>query len=364
MDTITQAVLGATVGQAACGRKLGRAAAWWGALAGMLPDFDTFVAAPFGPWATLVAHRGTSHSLWFGPVVGPLLGLLVWRGYRHTFRRCHGEERIDSLGRPELRSAWMLLFVLGLFTHPLLDVFTSYGTQLLAPFSRHRFVLEGVGIIDPFYTLPLVAALAFGSRRRQHPEVASRAAWLALTLTTTYLLVGVGLNRHAEARARDQLLDGGFADVTVTAYSQVLQPLLRRVVARTPDQLLVGFTSPLAPGPIHFDSFPLTDNPAVEALRQSERGRLFEWFALGQTFGYVTGAGADRMVALDDVRYGTPERRDRGLWGIRAPVDTSNHLWGPPERFRHSRGELSAALRALFPAALGRETNLYRVGEE
>ena len=132
MDTVTQALLGMAVGQAVFGRRLRGQALLWGAVGGALPDLDTLVAAPFGSFATLVHHRGISHSLLFGPVVGSLLGYAFWRRrVRHPTR--HSERLID----------WMGLWVLAIVTHPLLDLFTTYGTQLLAPLSNHRFAVNG-----------------------------------------------------------------------------------------------------------------------------------------------------------------------------------------------------------------------------
>ena len=55
---------------------------------------------------------------------------------------------------------WALVMAASMLSHPLLDWFTTYGTQLLAPFSRHRFAIDGVGIVDPFYSLTLIAGLS------------------------------------------------------------------------------------------------------------------------------------------------------------------------------------------------------------
>ena len=178
MDPLTQGALGATVGQAFYGRTLGRQALVWGAVVGMAPDLDIIVNAT-SPMAEWLWHRGPTHALWFGPVVGPLVGWLLWRWKGGSLRD------------------WVGLSVLALFTHPLLDVFTTYGTQLFSPFSRHRFALDSVAIIDPAYTLLLVAGIAVGLWRGLATRAARMAAWTALGLTTGYLLLGVGVNARA-----------------------------------------------------------------------------------------------------------------------------------------------------------------------
>jgi len=74
MDTPTQVVLGAAVGQALFGHRLGRRAAVWGAVGGLIPDLDMIAAAATGAWGEFVLHRGPTHSLFFGLALGPLLG--------------------------------------------------------------------------------------------------------------------------------------------------------------------------------------------------------------------------------------------------------------------------------------------------
>ena len=86
MEPLSQALLGAATADIVAGRRLGRRALLWGALVGMAPDLDVLAAplhAGFGEW---LYHRGTTHALWFGPVVGPLqqaplgLNILQTRG--------------------------------------------------------------------------------------------------------------------------------------------------------------------------------------------------------------------------------------------------------------------------------------------
>ena len=64
MDTVTQAVLGAAVGEATLGRRVGGKAPLWGAMLGTLPDLD--VLYPFAdPVTAFTWHRGPSHSIFF-----------------------------------------------------------------------------------------------------------------------------------------------------------------------------------------------------------------------------------------------------------------------------------------------------------
>lgn len=341
MDTPTQALLGATIGQVCAGSRLGRRAAWWGAAAGLLPDLDVVMIATHGPWGEFLYHRGPTHALWFGPVVGPMLGFAVWRWYA----RSRGGAESD----PVYLRTWIWLFVLALFTHPLLDVFTVYGTQLLAPFSNHRFALNGVAIIDPVYSLCLIAALIIGRRYRTAPRVGMRAAAVALVLTSAYLFYGLWLNGRAEAEVRRQLAADGIVAADVRCYPTLLQVFLRRVVVRTEREVRVGMLSMWRPGPIHWRSFTPDHHPLVDELRRTREGEIFVWFAMGQVAPRVIQHADGFVVELDDIRYGFPGPPDEGIWGIRAEFDADGRLRGGVQRFDRPRpASVGMLLRQLW----------------
>ena len=314
MDPLTQGLLGACVGQAVYGRALGRRALGWGALLGMVPDLDVVMNAtsPFGEW---LWHRGPTHALWFGPVVGTAAGWLLWKR--------QGGRRRD----------WIGLAVLALFTHPLLDVFTTYGTQLLAPFSSQRFAWDGIAIVDPLYSLALAVALVVALRCGDTGRAARASACWALALSCAYLGLGVVVNERVESLARAQLAAEGVGDARVAAYPTMLQLPLRRVVARHGDEVRVGWLSVLVPGPIAWQRFTAAGGPLVEAARATEEARLLEWFAMGETAARVerTGDGGTR-IEIDDLRYGVPGDARDGLWGVRVRLDAAGRPIGRPER--------------------------------
>jgi inner membrane protein len=101
---------------------------------------------------------------------------------------------------------WWLALWLALVTHPLLDAMTVYGTQLALPFSARPFGLGSVFIIDPLYTLPLLAGLGvtLASQRQ-------RANAIGLALSTVYLGWGVIAQAHVERIAREALATQGLA---------------------------------------------------------------------------------------------------------------------------------------------------------
>jgi inner membrane protein len=319
MDTLTQGLLGAAVGQACCGRALGRRAVLWGAVAGVLPDLD-MLAGLSGPMGEFLHHRGITHALWFGPAVGSLLGWLLWR---------RGRQRGDAapLG------AWLRLMVLALITHPLLDLFTSYGTQLLAPFSNRRFAVDAIAIVDPAYSLLLAAALGIGRWRGLASPAATRAAALALLLSSAYVGYCLWLNQRAEAAAQADLAARGINAAKPRAYPTLLQPFLRRLVARSGNEVWIGWLSLWNQTPARWERFTPARHPAVEALKQTREGRIFEWFALGQTAASLASGADGEWVVLDDLRYGLPGSPEHGLWGIRARVIAGGPALGAIDRF-------------------------------
>ncbi|WP_036830684.1 metal-dependent hydrolase, partial [Photobacterium sanctipauli] len=90
----------------------------------------------------MVKHRGFSHSLF---VLLPFSLLLswLWQKWRPT--------------RFSFAHLWLLVAAC-LLTHPILDAFTAYGTQLFWPITT-PIAISSVFIIDPFYTVPLLLML-------------------------------------------------------------------------------------------------------------------------------------------------------------------------------------------------------------
>ena len=72
MDSLSQIVLGAAVGEAVLGRHMGNRAMVWGAVAGTLPDMDVLGQYFLNELDNLAFHRGISHS-----ILASVLGAVV-----------------------------------------------------------------------------------------------------------------------------------------------------------------------------------------------------------------------------------------------------------------------------------------------
>jgi len=245
MDSITQAVLGAAIAEAGFRKKLGRRALFFGAACGTFPDLD-IVSATIDPWLDLVAHRGPTHSLLVLPVIALGAGLIGAR-----------------IGRKGSWKTWAHCAFWALITHPLLDVFTSYGTQLLSPLSFRRFAFDAISIVDPVYTFPLIGALllAFRAGTVQWRIRTQRLAALALGWGCCW--IGVGLINHGIAwgHAERTLEEAGFEPVAMRVMPLLLNHFSFRYTARDADGRLPSATlrSPETAQPSRWWSCPRPD---------------------------------------------------------------------------------------------------------
>lgn len=144
MDSVTQIALGIATAEIVAGKQLQNKTFLYGAILGTIPDLD-IVLGKFLPEIDGIAlHRGWSHSILFFIGLSPLLGWILTRIEKNSI---------------SFLKATILVFSC-LFTHVLLDLFTSWGTQILWPLPN-RFALKTIFVIDLLYTIPLVLSLIF-----------------------------------------------------------------------------------------------------------------------------------------------------------------------------------------------------------
>ena len=320
MEPATQALLGAATAELVAGRSLRGRALGWGAAVGMAPDLDVLLGSLHGGYGEWLYHRGTTHSLWFGFVAGPILGWLLWRW--------------RDLGNVETLPGWIRLSIVALVTHPLLDGFTPYGTQFLAPFVRDRYAWNGVAIVDPFYSTLLAAGVLCAGLRSIDPIWRRRALVAGLTTSSLYLGVGLVVNQLVTEDLRR--LIGREAPVIerVRAYPTIFQPWLRSFVVRAPDDVYVGLHSwQEAACPVWRKRPRARNDPAVAAVLETWEGALFAWFSDGDWIAMRHGEpGGITRVRLEDVRYAWASDDARGMWGLEARVDRHGDVLGRPRR--------------------------------
>lgn len=175
MDSLTQIVLGAAVGEAVLGKKMGNKAMLYGAIAGTVPDLDVIAGNFVDTVTALQYHRGFSHSLLFSVLGGLLFGKLV-----------------SLYEKKATFSEWSLLFFAGFSTHALLDALTTWGTQLFWPLD-YRFAAKTIFVIDPFYTLPFLLFLLLAMFSRKGSKRRQRFNQTGLLVSSAYLVIALVL---------------------------------------------------------------------------------------------------------------------------------------------------------------------------
>ncbi len=173
MDSLTQIVLGAAVGEAVLGKKVGNKAVLWGAIAGTIPDLDVLTKLFFDSVTANEMHRGFSHSIVFSLLFAPLFGWLVFKLYKE---------------REGTWKGWTKLFFLSLVTHPLLDAHTTWGTQLFWPLAN-KISYKNIFVVDPLYTLPFLGFLLLAMYHKQGTVKRARLNNLGLYVSTSYMLL-------------------------------------------------------------------------------------------------------------------------------------------------------------------------------
>ncbi|GAB3729016.1 metal-dependent hydrolase [Luteimonas pelagia] len=289
MDSITQALLGGAVAAAFVPAGHRRAALLAGAALGTLPDLDSLPLALLtgDPVLRMTWHRGPSHSLF----VLPVLGWLLWMWFRGRGGRVGAAP-----------GHWFRAIQLALLTHPLLDAFTVYGTQLFWPLPLRPAMWSSVFIIDPLYTVWLllaVAVAAFAGSRR----IARHALVAGLVASTAYLGWSLAAKSIVDRRADEALVAAGLGDAPRFSAASPFNTLLWRVVAMTPDGFVEGETSLVADeGPVRFRRHVFAPEArsalaVVDATEAVARLRCFN-------HGFMKPQVRDGRLVLSDLRMG------------------------------------------------------------
>ena len=226
MDSLSQLVLGASVQGALLGKYQGRKAYLYGAMLGTLPDLDVLIRYN-DPISNMTYHRGFSHSLFVLTALG-LGGAWLISRY-HQWR---------DMPLPYSTRRLALAMTLALTTHPILDSFTVYGTQLLWPLQDPLQItpisIASVFIIDPLYTIPLLIAMIVGFIKGRKLTVfklgflanCQRLAVAMLIVSSSYLLLSLGLKYHAQDKAEQTLAAADIDDIVRIKTMPVLPTIL------------------------------------------------------------------------------------------------------------------------------------------
>lgn len=327
MDPVSQGVLGALASQSTSSNNNLYKAAFVGALAGMAPDLDVLIRSPSDPLLFLQYHRHFTHSLFFIPIGGFICGMLAWWLFGRRW----------NVGRKTM----VIWATAGYATHGLLDACTSYGTLLLWPLSDHRFSWDIVSIIDPLFTVPLLAGVLWSARRGN-----KRGFYLALCWMLFY--GGLAIWQHERALTMGQQLaeSRGHSPGRLEAKPSFANIAVWKVIYENEGMFYVDAVKPglMNSRVWQGESLPRLDlerdlpwlDPGSQQARDVAR---FDWFSSG----YVA-LHPDDPNRVIDVRYSLLPQEISALWGIKltpgADPDTHAHFYTARNDSRSAAGKL------------------------
>ncbi len=358
MDSITQITLGAAIGEAVLGRRVGNRAMLWGGIAGTLPDLDVLANVVTDGMSALAYHRAFTHSFIFAALAAPLFGWLVHRLYGGQrgplnawpfgwiallvgvlffillftgsslmpveiynvpliaalitlvaglpvsvlyLRERLWRKRPDTDPNPNWW-AWTHLFFWAIITHPLLDCCTTYGTQIFEPLSDVRIGWNNISVVDPLYTIPFLLFLLIASRFKRRRAGRRYFMRLALGLSTVYLLLTLINKFSVDGVMEHSIRVQSLPTSRYTTSPTLLNNILWQGTAETRDSFYYGRYSLLDRQPV-FHLRGLPKNHELLAGYQDERDvRILQWFTNGY---YNVLRLSDDTLQLNDLRFGS-----------------------------------------------------------
>ena len=291
-----------------------RAALLAGAALGTLPDLDVIPVnlLTSDPIARMTWHRSVSHSL----LVLPFVAWAIW-----TWCRGRGGRVSQSPVR------WFWAMQAALLTHPLLDAFTVYGTQLFWPLPVKPAMWSSIFIIDPLYTVWLLLAcvIAWFARQRRWAQPALLAG---LALSTAYLGTSLVAKHRVEQDVEIALARHNLQDAPRFSVPMPFNILLWRVVAMTPEGFVEGERSLVADhGPMRFHEYP-SDVRALSQVFEYPSVQRLEWF----NHGFMKAQQHDGKLVLSDLRMGAEPDYSFRFAVARHDGDTWHEI--PPEQLQ------------------------------
>ena len=356
MDSITQIVLGAAMGEAALGKKVGNRAMLWGAVGGTIPDLDVLGNFMMDEIGALAFHRAISHSFFFACTAPVLLGWLTWKFYQSGVYRRRWYKALAAfmwlllLGLigfginyipvgngggikiplllitifvlalfawtiyknyyrtdlEEVRASWRdwgMVFFWSIFTHPILDSFTPFGTQLFQPFHNYRVAFNNIAVVDPIYTVPFLICLVVAAWLPKESPRRRFWNWLGIALSSAYMLFT--LYHKWEV---NRIFEKSLAEKNITYQRYMTSPtifnnILWQGMAEGDTAYYHGMYSFMdeTPEVIKFSTIP--KNHHLIAGHENDRAiRILKWFSNNY---YNVIRRQDGALQLNDLRYGS-----------------------------------------------------------
>lgn len=354
MDSLTQVVLGAAVGEAALGKKIGNRAIVWGGIAGTIPDLDVLGNAFMTPVEALAFHRGITHALVFFVIAAPIFAWLTHQFYRqHIYKQQTYKTTVSMLfsivfvgffgtlnyvslldGAPSVPlllitlitgyfffrrvwnywrkptieidmsntsiKDWSILFGLGFLTHTLLDACTPFGTQLFQPFSNVRISFDTIAVIDPLYTVPFLICLILAAFYHRASSRRRFFNWLGIGLSCAYLAFTFYNQHQMENKFKALLEERNVNYNQVSVVPTIFNNALWQCVAETDTNYVFTNYSVFDKNLDKIKLVSIEKNHDLLAAYESDKEiKILKWFSKGY---YNVEQQADGSLKYNDLK--------------------------------------------------------------
>jgi inner membrane protein len=307
MDTVTHALAGTLIAQAGFRQRIGRVATGALTVSAAAPDIDGLMRFQDTAFY-LSVHRGITHSFVGGAVLALLLAALFY---------CFSATK----------QYWRLvgLCTLGILSHIVLDLFTSYGTMIFLPFSGQRIAWDTLFIIDVFVFGIIIGGIVLAYR---WPSRSIRVGRTALVLLAGYIFVAAAAHQLALVRLRSQVERQQLPATKLAAFPMPFGPLRWSGVVATDEATYHVIFSLLDRANRSFRVYhPPHQSPVIRRAEEEDVVALFRWFARFPVVTVTQGA-VGPVVQYFDLQFTQIEGRQPFLVEVVFGHDGEPHSAG------------------------------------
>ena len=285
VDSLTHIALGACLGEAMAGKKLGKRAMLIGAVVHSLPDIDVTAVLWMSTPESLLAHRGFTHSFLFVALITPVLAFIAARWNRN---------------KPLSYKRWIIITALLLLAHLFVDATNVYGVAWWEPFSHHRVMWNWVFVFDPLYSLWLVLALIALMLLRKNSPARRRWVRIGIGISSFYLLTCGLIKYKIDSDVRSILKKQQVAYNDYFTTPAPMNNLLWFVVAASDSGFHIGYRSLFDQEKKMDFHFVLRNESLLKPWQQDEDVQRLKRFSQG----FYTASLQGDTVLFNDLRFG------------------------------------------------------------
>tara|TARA_Y100000768_G_scaffold346837_1_gene294671 strand:+ start:1788 stop:2786 length:999 start_codon:yes stop_codon:yes gene_type:complete len=306
MDPLTQGIVATTASQSISSNRKLLIISIVGFLSGLAPDIDVFIRSHKDPLLFLEFHRQFTHSLFFIPIGGLVCSIFFYYLFTKKFNLTFKETYVYS--------------TIGYATHGLIDSFTTYGTQLLWPFTNERFAWNTISVIDPLFTVPVIILCLFTLIKNDKLYSYYAVIWMVV-----YQIAGFVQKDRAEYIISDYALKNGHQISSIEAKPSFGNIIVWKVIYSDDmnyfvNAIKLGWDHTIYPGEIIKKLNISNDFKWLDTNSQQYKDlERFRWFS-----NNYLGLAKNNNNLVYDIRFSAIPNETEGLWGVQLDKNKNN----------------------------------------